>query len=135
MPLMEDDHLIQTLLTDTANEPLDIGILPRTLWSSQYFLDAHMAHTLPKVGAVDTVPIAEEIAWRLVPGTRFDHLLDRPLGRGMLRHVDVDDPPSIVGEDHEHEEHTECNGRHREEIEGYHVLHVSLEERLPRWGG
>jgi hypothetical protein len=26
----------------------------------------------------------------------------------MLRHVDVDDPPSIVGEDDEHEEHAEC---------------------------
>ena len=68
------------------------------------------------------------------PRKRFDHLLRRPFGRGMLRHVDVDDPPSIVGEDHEHEEHTECHGRHHKEIEGHHIFHVSLEERLPRWG-
>src|SRR5262245_12921461 len=28
MPLMEDDHIIQTLPPDTASEPLDIRILP-----------------------------------------------------------------------------------------------------------
>src|SRR5712692_2188307 len=107
--------MIQTLSPDTADESLDIRILPRRAGGSHHFMDAHMSHTLPKRGAVDAVAVTQEIPWCLVPGTRFDHLLRRPLGRGMLRHVDVDDPPSIVGEDHKHEEHTECYGRHREE--------------------
>ena len=134
MPLMEDYHMIQTLPPDTANEPLDIRMLPRTLWGSQHFLDAHMSHTLPKMGAVDMVPIAEERAWRLVPRERLDHLLGRPLGRWMLGDVEVYNASALVSQDHEHEEHAERHRRDDKEIQGDQVLHMVLQKRLPRWG-
>ena len=75
MPLMQDEHLIQTLPPDTANEPFHRGILPRTLGSGQHFLDVHVPHTLSKGGAVDAVAIAAQRPGRLVPGEHFDHLL------------------------------------------------------------
>jgi hypothetical protein len=53
MPLMQDDYVIQTRSPDTANAPLHIGILPRTLWSGQHFLNAHTPHTQSKGRAVD----------------------------------------------------------------------------------
>ena len=48
MPLMQDDHLIQTLPSDTPDEPFDIGILPRRARGDDRFVDAHMSHTLAK---------------------------------------------------------------------------------------
>jgi len=38
MPLMQDDDLIQTLPPDTANEPLDIRILPRRAGGGHHFI-------------------------------------------------------------------------------------------------
>ena len=88
MSLMQDNDMIQTLPPNTADEPLDIWILPWRAGGGHHFLDAHMAHTSTKMGAVDTVPIAEEIAGSLVPRKPLGHLLDRPLGCRMLSDVE-----------------------------------------------
>jgi hypothetical protein len=48
MPLMEDDHVVQTLPADTPNQPLDKGILPWTPWCDQDFFDPHVPQALPK---------------------------------------------------------------------------------------
>ena len=32
MVVIEDDHMIQAFATNASDHPLDIGILPRTLW-------------------------------------------------------------------------------------------------------
>jgi hypothetical protein len=40
MPLVQDDHMIQALAPDTPNQTFNVGVLPRTLWSNQHFLDA-----------------------------------------------------------------------------------------------
>ena len=48
MALVQDDHVVQALATDTPDESLDIGVLPRTPGGDQDFLDPHMPHPLPK---------------------------------------------------------------------------------------
>ena len=58
MLLVQDDHRIQARVPDTPNQTLGVGVLPRTLGSGQHFLDAHVPHALPKMDAVDAVPIA-----------------------------------------------------------------------------
>ena len=96
MPLMQDDHLIQTLPPDTSNEPFHIRILPRTLGSGSHFLDAHVLDPLSKGRAVDAIAIAEQIPGSLVPRERFDHLLGCPLGCRMLRDVEVHHAPPFM---------------------------------------
>ena len=108
--------MIQTLSPDTADESLDIRILPRRAGGSHHFMDAHMSHTLPKIGAADAVPIAQEIAWRLVPRERLDHLLGRPLGCWMLSDAEVYNASALVSQDDEDEEHPERHRRDDKEI-------------------
>ena len=40
MPLIEDDHVIETLSTNGADQALDKWIVPGTLWTRDDFVDA-----------------------------------------------------------------------------------------------
>src|SRR5918999_628519 len=53
MALVQDDHVVQALATNAADEPLDIGVLPRTSWGDEHFFNPHMPHPLPKRRAVN----------------------------------------------------------------------------------
>jgi hypothetical protein len=71
MALVQDDHVVQAVATDTPDEAFHRGILPRTPRGDERFFDPHVPYPLPKRGAVDTVPVVHEIAGRFVPwGTR-----------------------------------------------------------------
>jgi hypothetical protein len=61
MPLVQDDHVIQHLTTNTANQTFHIRILPGRSRRNQDLFDAHMPDVLLKERAVDAVPIAQEI--------------------------------------------------------------------------
>ena len=81
MALVQDDHVVQAFAADTPDQPLDVRILPRTPWGDDDFFDPHMLHPLPKRGAVDAVPIAQQIARGFVPREGVHDLLGRPLRR------------------------------------------------------
>jgi hypothetical protein len=89
MPLVEHDHVIETLASDAADEPLYIRRLPRTTRRDLDFFDTHVAHALLERRAVDGVAISEQILRRLIPGTGLDDLLCGPLCRGVLGDVDL----------------------------------------------
>jgi len=69
---------------------------------------------------------------RVIDYYLYRDLLRGPLGGGMIGHVEVHDTSPLMGEDHQHEEDAERYGRHSEEIEGHQILHVILQECLPR---
>jgi hypothetical protein len=73
-----------------------------------------------------------EIRGRLVVWEGVAKLLRRPGGCGMVGHGHVNDPSPLVGEDDEHEEHPEGDGRHDEEVDGHDLARVVREERSPR---
>ena len=58
MALVQDDNMVYAFASDAANEPIDVGILPRAPGSDDV-CDPHMAHPMPKRAAVDQVPIAQ----------------------------------------------------------------------------
>jgi hypothetical protein len=53
----EDEHVVQTLAPDRANEPFREGILPRALWGGDDFLDTHAVTAAPKLFTGDGVTI------------------------------------------------------------------------------
>jgi hypothetical protein len=53
VPFAEDEHVIQTLPPDRADEPLREWILPGAVRRRQDFTDAHALHTLAERMAVD----------------------------------------------------------------------------------
>jgi hypothetical protein len=72
MALVQDDHVVQAVAADTPDQPLDVRILPWTLWGDQHFFDAHVSQPSPKGGAIDAVSIAPMIS-DTTPGPRLGH--------------------------------------------------------------
>ena len=116
--LVQDDHVIQAFAADTPDEALHVGILPRTPRGDHDLHDAHVPHPLPKGGAIDAVPVAQEITWRFVPRQRVHHLLRCPLCRRMFRDVEMHDAAPCMAQAQQYEEYFMGSRRHDKEIQG-----------------
>src|SRR5260370_1008071 len=64
--LVENDHVVDALVPNRPNHPLDVGPLPGRTRRREHFFDAHMSDLLSEVGAEDTIPIAQKISRRLL---------------------------------------------------------------------
>jgi hypothetical protein len=71
MRLAQDDKMIHTLASDRSDQPFGKAILPRRGRRSRLVPDAHGAQSACDDGAVDPIPIADEVARRLIPGERL----------------------------------------------------------------
>src|SRR5437870_13045420 len=58
VPFAKDEHVIQTVAPDGANEPLRKGVLPRALWRREDFTDPNALPALLEHVTVDSVPNA-----------------------------------------------------------------------------
>ena len=100
----KDEHVIQTLAPDGADESLRERVLPRGVRRGQDFTDSHVLHALPEHVTVDRVAIAEEIGRGGVVREGVHDLLGRPGSVGMLGDIEVEDAPAVVGEHDEDEQ-------------------------------
>jgi hypothetical protein len=83
------DDMIETFAPNRADETLDVRVLPRGVGCGAHVRDGESRHPPAERGAIDAVPIPEEIAWRRIPGKRLDDLLRRPFRSRMLGDVDM----------------------------------------------
>ncbi len=85
---IHDDHVIETLALNGADETLHVRVLPRRAWRGEDLMDPHPGRRWsdPREGVIT---IANEIARDLVPWERLAELLGGPRRRGMGgdRHV------------------------------------------------
>ncbi len=58
MPLIEDDHMVEALSTDTSDQSLDERILPRTSRCADHLLDAHVLDATLEERSIDPVTIS-----------------------------------------------------------------------------
>ena len=79
MLLVEDNHVIETLAANAADDPFDVRALPRRARRRQDLLDAEPCDAPAEVPAVDLVAIPYQVTRRGGPGKGIDHLLGRPL--------------------------------------------------------
>ena len=103
MALVENNDVIQTLSSNAADNALDIRVLPRAPRCDGTFFHSQTTHAFSKVVSIDGIAITQQVFRRRLSGKGFNKLLRRPFGRWMLRHIKVDDLPSIMGQDDEHE--------------------------------
>src|ERR1019366_832651 len=85
--LTEYNHVVQALLANGADEPLDICILPRRSERNWPISNAHGAETLHEDWSVRGVPIPDEVSRRLVPWERLGDLARNPLRSRAFRHA------------------------------------------------
>ena len=79
MRLAQDDEMVHALAPDRSDQPFGKAILPRRGWCGWLVPDAHGAHSACDDGAIDTIPIADQILRRIVPRKRLRYFDAQPI--------------------------------------------------------
>ena len=66
-----------------------------------------------------------------VLGKCLDELLGRPRRRGMLRDPEMDDTPTVMGQQHQHEQHASGDCRYGEEVQRHQGRQMIRQEGTP----
>ena len=135
VPLVEDDHVVQTFPPHRSDQPLDESSLPGTPRGSDDFAYSEHLNTKAKAAAIDRATIGDQITLRVPLRERFDDLLRRPFGGRMFGDPEVKDLSPLGLDDKKDEQNPQTNRRHGEEINGDDIANVIPEEGLPglRW--
>ena len=131
----EDDHVIKALPANGTNDALDIGPLPRRPRRRKHFLDAHGFDLSGEIASENAITVAKQVTWNLIKWEGLPQLLAGPLGGGMSGDIEVDDPPAVVREHHEHIENLEAECGNREKIDRHQGPDVIVEEGTPSLRG
>jgi hypothetical protein len=132
MRLVDDDHVIETLSSDRADQAFGVRILPRTRRRRNDFRDAHASQAALEDVAVDAVSITVQPAGGRVVRKRFDHLLRGLRGRRMIRDVEMHDAPAVMRQHDQDEQYAAGERRNGEEIHRRGRREVIGQKRPPR---
>ena len=111
MPLVDDQHLIQTLVPHRSDPPLRERVRPRRLYRGPELSHPQSTHAPIKRFAIPAVPVTDEIPWRVsIPVAGLYDLLGRPVGGGVSGHPNLQDLPGLVVH---HEEDVQRPEEHR----------------------
>ena len=137
MPLIKDDHVVETLTSNGADHPFDEWILPRGARCGKDLLYPETVDATIEVRSVGLVSVPYQVPRRRVPWKSIDHLLRRPLGGRMLGDIEMNDTATLVAKDDEDEQNSEGCGRQSEKVERHQVVCMIIEKAPPsmgRWG-
>ena len=67
MRFTQDDEVIDTLTPDRPDQPFGKAILPRRGRRSRLVPNAHGAQSAFDDSTIDPIPVANEMAWCLIP--------------------------------------------------------------------
>ncbi len=109
MPLVEDDHVVETLTSNGADHPFDKWILPRGARCGKDLLDPETVDASIEVRSVGLVSVPYQVPRRRVPWKSIDHLLRRPLSRRMFGDIEMNDTATVVAKDDEDEQNSEVS--------------------------
>jgi len=110
MALSQHDHVIQTFAPDGTHKSFCEGILARTLRRDHYFLGPQPSDPTSKIVAVDSVAVSDQVGWNGVLRKGLDYLLPGPGCSRIPRHVEVNQPPPMMGQDYKNEQDPERGG-------------------------
>ena len=128
---VEHDQVIQALPADGPDYPFYVGTLPRRTRCREYLFDAHGLQLANEIAAKDPIAVAQQIAWRAVPGECLSQLLSDPFCRRMGRDGEVNNAPPLMRQHQEYIQALEPDRGHHEEVNRNHRLQMILEEGAP----
>src|SRR5438132_796795 len=94
-------------------------------------VDADAAGSLAELAAIDRIPIAEQMAWFLAPRCGLNDLPPHPGCGRVGRHVDMHPLTPAMGDEHQHVQCLEGQGRDGQQIGGPEMVSVVAQERAP----
>src|SRR5207245_5890302 len=80
MLFAEHNNMVKTIPSDRTDEPLRISVLPWRPWRDRPIPYTHCSKPLDDDIAIDAIPIANDISWRLLPAVGFGQLASNPMG-------------------------------------------------------
>ena len=131
MAFVQNDDVIEALAAYGADQAFDIGILPGRARGAKHLFDTEAVHTATEREVIDVVAIAQEIPRGFIPWKCLDHLLCRPLARGVLGDIEVDNLAAFVPQHQEHVEDPKGGCVDGEKVDGYEILGMIVEECPP----
>jgi hypothetical protein len=135
MTLIEDEHVVQALSSDGSHPALGYGVGSRRSEWRANLGNTKIANTTVECGTITAVAVMDEKPWRLaIPSTAFDHLLSRPRGGGVRRHVHMENLPAGMIDHEEHVQRSECDRSDAEEVARPDLRRVLPQERPPSGG-
>ena len=87
MPFAEHNNVVKTIPSDRTDEPLRISVLPWRPWRDRPIPYTHCSKPLDDDIAIDAIPIANDISWRLLPAVGFGQLTGNPMGARAFGHT------------------------------------------------
>src|SRR3979490_135281 len=133
--LAQDNDVVHTFTPDRSDQPFDKPILPRRGWGGGLVPDAHSAQSASNDAAIDPIPIADEVARRLIPRKSLGDLTRNPLGRRICSDVDPDKVSAVEPDDDEGIEQVETDGWNNEQVHGGNVWRGVTQEGPPSLAG
>ena len=115
--LVQDEEVVEALSSDRSDDPFGEGIVPGRAWGDEHLTNPHPLDSSCELGAIDLIAITEQVCGSRLVGECLDDLPRSPGGRWMARDVDMDEFTAVMAQDDEHEEQTEGEGGHEEEVD------------------
>jgi hypothetical protein len=78
VPTVQNEKMIQTLPSYRSDQALGVSALPGALRRCQHLRNPHRLQTLPYLGSINAIPIADQIARCFTIGESLDNLLCNP---------------------------------------------------------
>jgi len=128
---IQDDHMIETLASNGADDAFRVRVLPRGTWCGEDLMDAHSDRRLSDP-CERLITITNEIPRGFIPRKRLAELLGGPRRRGMGGDRHVHDAATLMRQNDQHEEESTRGGGHDEEIGGCDLVDMIREKRPPR---
>ena len=88
MRLTEDDEMVQTLAPDRSDQPFGKTIMSGRGRRGRSVSNAHGSQSARDDGAIDLIPIADEVKRSLIPGECLGQLACDPFCRRICCDVD-----------------------------------------------
>jgi hypothetical protein len=87
VPLAEHNDMVKAIPSDRTDEPFRISVLPWRSWCDRLIPNTHCSEPLDDDIAIDAIPIANDISWRLLPAVGFGQLMGNPMGARACGHT------------------------------------------------
>src|SRR5215510_7112481 len=131
----EREDAIQALPPQRADEPFAEGVRLRTLgWCFQH-LEPQMAYAVVELGREDAIAVMHEEAIAMVHWDRLTQLLERPVGRGMRRHIAVENAARGMLHHDKHVEQAKGRRHDHAEVTSDDCRGMIADKRPPALGG
>src|SRR3984893_8621582 len=135
MCLAQDNDVVHTFAPDRSDQPFGKAVLPGRGWCGRLVPDAHGAQSACDDGAINAIPIADEVVRSLIPRKRLRYLTCNPFCRRICCDVDPDKVSAVEPDNDEGIEQIETDSWNTEHVHGGDVRRVVTQEGPPSLAG